>query len=130
MAPACRAWVAGHRSIVPWRSATNELSNPYHKTEPPASREVRARAGPRLPQPSVFSREKRLMFNRPMPLRTTRPLLEPLEDRSCPTTVSFANGVLTITGDNNANKVTITQDDKANTLVVKCDSWPYWHRGV
>lgn len=51
-----------------------------------------------------------------------RPALENLEDRWCPAaTIGFANGVLTVTGDNNANNVQIVQNDDSNQLTVSAD---------
>jgi hypothetical protein len=56
-----------------------------------------------------------------------QPRLEALEDRSCPTAVSFSNGVLTITGDTNVydtlNSVGIVQNDDTNTLTVYYDDF-------
>src|SRR5262245_41218253 len=53
--------------------------------------------------------------------RRSRPGLEALEDRCCPTAVNFNYGLLMITGDGNANDVSIVQNDNTNTLTVFYD---------
>ncbi len=58
-----------------------------------------------------------------MSLRSTRLNLETLEDRCCPTTISASNGVLTITGDDGPNHVSISQKDSGDGLTINYDSW-------
>src|SRR5262245_29719196 len=58
-------------------------------------------------------------------LLTNRPPLEALEDRSCPTAITFRNGALTInvytTGTDTFNAVHILQNDDTNTRTLVYD---------
>jgi hypothetical protein len=45
------------------------------------------------------------------------PSLEALEDRTCPSTISLQSGILTITGDNSANTVTVRDAGNGNVSV-------------
>src|SRR5436853_7646116 len=45
-----------------------------------------------------------------------KPLLETLEDRTVPTTATFANGILTVTGTNAAETIRVTQDSTKITV--------------